>query len=347
MSLTPVSFSKPHRHEPRLSAPYVPGKRDKRFWTDAETDILRRYFPDGGAAACLARLPEHRTLSGVYGQAKKLGVNSKGVPAERRRHRITPELDDDIRKGWQQMDAGRKGAVAELAHRLGMPRWLLTKRMIVLGLTVRHKKEPNWTAAEDALMRKVPLHQPDKAAEIFRQHGFQRSPTAIVVRAKRLDLSRRTSREELSATKVVAILGVDGKFVTARILAGDLPARKRDDRRLAQQGGSSWDIKPADRRQPRCRRSPQGRQGSIRPSDCRRTVMRYAIKVREAGKKKWRFLTSRGGLTNLRIHAARWAAREPCENLIAVNAPDNPEWEFRIVDMESGNGRTPERRGST
>ena len=248
MSLTPVTFSKPRGRQPRLSAPYVPGKHDKRFWTDVEHDIVRRYFPAGGAAACLARLPEHRTLSGVYCQAKKLGVKVDGSPAARQRHRASPELDERIREGWQEMDAGRKGAVAELALRLNIPRWWLTKRLTVLGLTIRHKKEPRWTAAEDALMRRIPLHLPHKAAAIFREHGFQRSPTAIVVRAKRLDLSRRATRPELSATRAAAILGVDGKFITARILSGELPAKKRDDRRLVQQGGRSWDIKPADLR---------------------------------------------------------------------------------------------------
>lgn len=248
MNLNPVSFAKPRQFQARLSAPYIPGKRDKRFWTDEEIEIVRRYFSEGGAAACLARLPAHRTAAGVYGQAKKLGVKAKGAPTGRRRYQVSPELDDKIREGWQTMDAGRKGAVVELAMQLQVPRWWLTKRMTFLGLTIRHKKEPRWTAAEDALMHKVPLHQPDKAAAIFREHGFRRSPTAIVVRAKRLALSRRASRPELSATKAAAILGVDAKFVTARILAGELPATKRDDKRLAQQGGSSWDIQPADLR---------------------------------------------------------------------------------------------------
>lgn len=248
MNLTPVSFSKPRGHEPRLSAPYIPGKHDRRFWTNAECEIVRRYFPEGGAAACLARLPEHRTSSGVYGQAKKLGVKAAGAPTDRKRHRASPGLDQQIRDGWQAMDAGRKGAVADLAIRLHVPRWWLTKRLTRLGLTIRHKKEPRWTAAEDALMGKVPLHLPDKAAAVFREHGFQRSPTAIVVRAKRLDLSRRAARPELSARRAATILGVDAKFITARILAGNLPAEKRDDKRLVQQGGSSWDIKSADLR---------------------------------------------------------------------------------------------------
>lgn len=62
--------------------------------------------------------------------------------------------------------------------------------------------------------------------------------------------------------------------------------------------------------------------------------MKYGIKVREVGKKKWKFLTSGGGTTNLKIYAARWATKEPCENLIAANAGENPDWDFKIVDME-------------
>lgn len=249
MSLKPVSFNKPRGHEERISAPYVPGRRDQRFWTDEENAVIRKHFPDGGAAACLARLANHRTLSALYGQARKLGVKSNGMTKERQRHTASPELDQKIREEWQQLEAGKKGAVNELADKLSVPRWWLTKRLTVLGLTIRHKKEPPWTAAEDALMLKAPLHIPDKAAKMFREHGFSRSPTAIMVRAKRLNLSRRATRQELSAQKAALILGVDDKFVTARILSGDLPATKREDKRRIQQGGSSWDIKPADLRQ--------------------------------------------------------------------------------------------------
>lgn len=248
MSLKPVSFSKPRGHEPRISAPYVPGRRDPRFWTEEEFDIIRAFFPDGGAAACLARLPEHRTLSGVYQQAKKLGVRTNGMTTERRQHIASPELDQKIRDEWEKLDGKKRGAVNDLADRLDVPRWWLTKRMITLGLTTRHKKEPPWTPAEDELMKTAPLHQPERAAKMFREHGFIRSPTAIVVRAKRLNLSRRAAREELSARGAAKILGVDDKTITRLVLAGDLPAMKRDDKRRIQQGGSSWDIKPADLR---------------------------------------------------------------------------------------------------
>jgi hypothetical protein len=68
--------------------------------------------------------------------------------------------------------------------------------------------------------------------------------------------------------------------------------------------------------------------------------MRYAIKVRKNDRKRWGFLTPRGSVTHLRIHAARWAARDACEKLITDNAPDNPDWEFKVVDMSIGAGKT-------
>ncbi|MGR9252723.1 hypothetical protein [Rhizobium leguminosarum] len=248
MTLRAVSLSKAKPHEPRISAPRIPGRHDARFWTETELGVLRRYYPEGGASACLVHLPAHRTPSGVYGQAKKMGLATSTQAPHRGRYQASPGMDDRIREEWQQLDGRKKGEVNALADKLGVPRWWLSGRARTLGLTIAHKREPPWTAAEDALMARVPLHQPDKCAEIFREHGFARSPTAIVVRAKRINLSRRAAREELSAVRAAKILGVDSKFITRLILDGELPAQKRADLRRAQQGGSAWDIKPTDLR---------------------------------------------------------------------------------------------------
>ena len=115
--------------------------------------------------------------------------------------------------------------------------------------------------AEEALMKQVPLHDPDRCAKIFREHGFSRSPTAIVVRAKRLDLSRRY-RETLSATQIGKLLGVDGKTVTREILQGDLKAEKRPTNRLNQQGGDPWSVTPAASSPRRAGRDARSRRRS-------------------------------------------------------------------------------------
>lgn len=242
--LTPVSFSKPRGSQPRLSPRYVPGRHDARFWKDDEIAVLREHYPKSGVGACEARLP-NRTRTTIYQQARKLGLKAPKTPEHRERHVYGPEMDDAIRQAWPELRG--RGAVNGLADRLGVPRWWLSKQATRLGLSKPHSKEPRWTDAEDALMRKVPLHDPHRAAKVFREHGFLRTPTAIVVRAKRLDLSRRT-HETLSARGAARILGVDDKTVTALCIAGDLKAGRRGTQRLVQQGGDAWAIEPADLR---------------------------------------------------------------------------------------------------
>ena len=107
-----------------------------------------------------------------------------------------------------------------------------------------HRKEPPWSSTEIDLLRKVPLHDPDRCAKIFREHGFQRSPTAISVKAKRETLSRRATRSSLSGTEVARLLGIDNKTTTQWCITGFLPATRRGTRRLPQQGGDVWDIDP-------------------------------------------------------------------------------------------------------
>ncbi|HEX2255633.1 MAG TPA: hypothetical protein VHG92_02840 [Afifellaceae bacterium] len=246
-ALKPVSFRKGRERAPRLSQPYVPGKHHERFWTEAEDAVIRRHYPTGGAAACLPHLPEHRTPGSVQNRAGKLQVACQlpgGGP--KRKLDIPDDIDERIRDGWPELKG--RGAVAAFADRLNVPRWWLTKRATKLGLTQPHRKEPPWTAAEEVLMRKVPLHDPAKAARIFREHGFKRSPTAIIIRAKRLDLSRRATRETLSATAAARILGVDNKTLSCWCIAGDIKAERRGTNRLPQQGGDSWDIRPEDLR---------------------------------------------------------------------------------------------------
>lgn len=223
---------------------------NERFWSDTEKEIVRRYYPQGGALACQAHLPSRRTVSAIYALAKKLDLkgSKRQVGVLRQHHEVTPELDEKIKREWSLFDGRKRGEVTDLAERLGVPRWWLSQRARKLGLTIPHKKEPPWTKVEDALMAKVPLHDPDRCAKVFREHGFNRSPSAIMVHAKRTGLSRRFS-EGLSATQAAGILGVNPKTLSSWCVSGELRASRRDDRRLPQQGGSRWIVKPVDLRQ--------------------------------------------------------------------------------------------------
>lgn len=236
-----VSFRKGRAKEPRLSPPRVIGRQHERFWNEADLQFLRDNYVEKGAAWCATQLP-HRTLSSIYGTAGKLGLRTY-VQTKRGRD---PELDAKIQEAWPSITG--KGDVQRLADALGQPRWYVSKRACALGLTKPRRKEPVWSQAEKDLLRKVPLHSPDLASRMFRAHGFKRTPTAIVMAAKRENLSRRYS-ETLSGTGVAKLLGIDSKTVTTYCLSGSLLATRRGTKRLPQQGGDAWSIEPRDLRQ--------------------------------------------------------------------------------------------------
>lgn len=59
--------------------------------------------------------------------------------------------------------------------------------------------------------------------------------------------------------------------------------------------------------------------------------MAVLIKVRKRGGKAWAFL-SRHGTNRLRIHAVTFETREKAQALIDANAPNNPDWDWRISE---------------
>jgi hypothetical protein len=121
----------------------------------------------------------------------------------------------------------------ELARILGEPRWLVSQRCRRLGLTRPRKKEPPWSAAEDELMKRVPLHDPDKCSEIFRAHGFNRTATAIMVRAKRINPSRRNTCT-FSARSAALVIGWDNKSVSEYCLKGLIKSTRRKTKEARQ-----------------------------------------------------------------------------------------------------------------
>lgn len=152
--------------------------------------------------------------------------------------------DEDIAARWASYDGEKRGAVRALADGLGVPRHWVSQRLMQMGLTAPHKKEPNWTAAEDALIPTLPLHNPKRAATIMRAHGYVRTPTAIVIRARRLEISRRASHDTFSAAQAANIVGIDPKTIGQHCEQGLISAEKMDDARTPQQGGHRWAIKP-------------------------------------------------------------------------------------------------------
>ncbi len=234
--LTPVSFKKGRASAPRLSDPQAPGRHSKRFWTEAEIDVVRQHFGQHGAAHCASRLPG-RSMTAVYQQALKMGLSRGQQQAPK--VRVGTSLDETIRARWPLLQG--RGAVEALASELGVRRHTVTKRAIALGPTVLQRKEPPWTAVEEALLLKAPLNDLQAAVKFFAAYGFRRSPTSIAVRCSRLKVSRRR-QDVFSATTASKVLGVSATTIASWCVANLLSAEHSSTRRLPQQGGDTWTI---------------------------------------------------------------------------------------------------------
>lgn len=143
----------------------------------------------------------------------------------------TEAMDAFLRR---QYDPTVRGRSQEIAARLKVPRWVVNRRAVALGLS-RPKDRP-WTPQEEAYLEGNFHHVSVKA--LARRLG--RSPTAVKLKAKRLGV--RKYDEGYTARSLAEALGVDPHWVLARIRSGKLRASHRHTERTAQQGGDSWLI---------------------------------------------------------------------------------------------------------
>ncbi|MFV0623773.1 hypothetical protein ACBY01_07160 [Sphingomonas sp. ac-8] len=210
----------------------------RRFWTTREIALVREHYPVGGVQACLP-LIHGRSASSIYQRAGILGLHAPGgTPFEQREHLASsPAIDEAIRR-WHAAGARRDGLV-ELVRATMRPRRWVTNRAKRLGLTPPRFRSPAWTTAEDDILRSFAGKMPSTAVAALKRAGYRRTETAVVVRSKRLHISR-VPEDSFSATELAQLFGVDGKAVTSWIEKGWLKATRASDA-----AGSPYRIKPA------------------------------------------------------------------------------------------------------
>ena len=216
---------------------------ERYFWTNKEVEIVRAHYPAGGAVACVPLLPR-RSKGSICQQARHLGLfYGNNRPRPRKIWETSAEIDRLIVECCQRCEG--KATLKKLAQRISRPYWWAKKRAVALGVSspsLAGNKEQEWSAAELALLQDQSHKSPDVIARLFRQHGFQRSATAIVVKRKRMRFST-VDTDHFTASQLAAEFGVDIKAVTRWIEKGWLQAKRRGTERTAAQGGDQWWIK--------------------------------------------------------------------------------------------------------
>lgn len=212
----------------------------KRFWTTREERVLRENYTEHGAERCAELLPG-RTMGAVHQHAQKLGLKGKQFANREFRQRWTTseQIDAVIRRAYQ--GEPQRHHIAKLAQTVGRPRWWVSKRASQLGIVAPRFKELPWTQAEVELAENNAHKHPQTIARMLKRHGFKRSPTAIIVKLKRLG-AMRDDPDHYTARGLAELFGVDAKGVTRWIEKGWLQAKHRGTDRKDVQGGDMWWI---------------------------------------------------------------------------------------------------------
>jgi hypothetical protein len=98
----------------------------------------------------------------------------------------------------------------------GWPKWAIVKRAADLGLC-RTKEKP-WTKGEDAFIRE---HAGERTAQ-WMSRQIRRTTTAIVVRLKRLQISRRIQADGMTMGQLEKALGIDHRVIAGWARSGRL-----------------------------------------------------------------------------------------------------------------------------
>ncbi len=158
------------------------------------------------------------------------------------RFTLTPEIAEQIRKIYREKTGD--GEVRDLARRLCIPRWRISRWALHLGVVELRKKEPDWSDAELAVLERWGHLTIERIQIKLKLAGFQRSLMGILLKRKRMRIP--ANFEEYTATKLAECFGVYVKTVTRWIVLGYLRAGKRGTDRSEAQGGDMWWIREKD-----------------------------------------------------------------------------------------------------
>lgn len=200
-------------------------------WTTLEKAVIAQHYPEAGVARCVEMLP-HRGIGACYAMARRLGLSAPPAANRLAGRRFAKKYPADDRIDLLIRDAYAAGIVRgklkALALDVGRPRWWVQKRAVDLGCTIERVAPLPWCRTELALLEQHAACLPKIIARKLADHGFRRSPTAVVQQLKRRGIDR-SDPDSWSATDLAQLVGVNPKTVADWIDRRGLKAQKVSD----------------------------------------------------------------------------------------------------------------------
>ena len=202
----------------------------KHHWTDEERLLVKNFY---------GKVPIERLANQIGASTKAINIVASNLHVTRFRtvpHQWTDGEDDIVRREYSQT----KESTRRIAQKLGLTVYQVSGRCGVLGLLKRTSRN-HWTDGEETLLVKL-YEQGKSLIQISKKLG--KSTASVRIHANRkLQIKFSERNGWYTKTDVCGILGVDHKWVQARIDAGDIKASWRHGEEPQKNGGSCWEIK--------------------------------------------------------------------------------------------------------
>ena len=151
-------------------------------------------------------------------------------------HKWTEAERDIVRREYD----GHNSTALRLANHLGVSFHGVKGQVSIMGIAM--DKSRDWTDKEtETLIEMITQYAPLNIAR-----RLHRSVNSVVVKSKRLGLSRRVRDGWFTKKEVCEILGVDHRKIQKYIDNGELKASYHTGRKPQQNGGAMWHIKTED-----------------------------------------------------------------------------------------------------
>ncbi len=158
-------------------------------------------------------------------------------------HIWTDEERAIIRRDFKHTRSSRQLLARQLTEITGerITEYGVAGQIAIMGIAKSDDRR-QWTPEEEVkLMELIPSYCPRVVAKMM-----HRSINSVVVKSKRLNISRRVRNGWFTKSELMEILGHDHHWIQRRIDSGALPATYHYGHRPSQLGGSAWHITEKD-----------------------------------------------------------------------------------------------------
>lgn len=163
----------------------------------------------------------------------------------KKKYHFTSEIDNQIRLLYR-VKVGIKavayqGPVRDLANKLGMPRWRISRRAVELGILPIQKRELPWSEKELKILEHAAQFTTKIIQKKLKKAGYKRTEMGIFLKRKRMRFLKNLNGHSIRS--VATCFGIDDHIVSSWIKKGWLKAKRRGTDRRKEQGGDHWYIK--------------------------------------------------------------------------------------------------------